>query len=460
MRAKVNESASSAVREAQFSLVHIRDLVMLLVPAVLLALAAFWLALQFVGPPPPKLIAIATGGEAGAYYTFGKRYAEALRRSGITLDVRPTRGTVENLSLLHDRASGIDVALVQGGIAKPADAAGLLSVGRMFAEPLWVFHRANVKADRLADLSGRLLAIGPEGSGNRALAEALLAANRLTTAGGTRLSPLGGAGAAEALERGEVDAVFLSLAPQAPLVQRLLRAENVRLLSFEQADAYTKTFPYLTRLTLPKGVVDLARSVPEKDIQLVAPVAALVVRSDLHPSLVALLAEAAREVHGPASLFARARQYPEVDDPEFAMSPDAERYYEQGPTALKRFLPFWLATFIERSVVMIVPILTVLIPLIKVLPALYRWQIRRRMLHYYGELKDIEARLATAADRADLVAELDRVDQAVSALPMPIGFAQDFYELRTHIELVRQRLAGRALPVPAPAAQVPSPAWT
>lgn len=454
MRGKVNERARSAVREAQFSLVHIRDLVVMLVPAVLLALAAFWLALQFVGPPPPKRIAIATGGEAGAYYAFGKRYAEALRRSGITLDVRPTRGTVENLNLLHDRASGVDVALVQGGIAKPADTEGLLSVGRLFAEPLWVFHRAGVKADRLADLSGRTLAIGPEGSGNRALAEALLSANRISTADGTRLSPLGGAQAAEALERGEVDAVFLSLAPQAPLVQRLLRADSVRLLSFEQADAYTKTFPYLTRLTLPKGVVDLVRNVPERDIQLVAPVAALVVRANLHPSLVALLAEAAREVHGPASLFARARQYPEAVDPEFDMSPDAERYYAQGPTALKRFLPFWLATFIERSVVMIVPILTVLIPLMKVLPALYKWQIRRRMLRYYADLKSIEARLATISDRTELAEELDRVDHAVSALPVPIGFAQDFYELRGHIEFVRLRLLGR------PGVVQQTPAWT
>ena len=454
MRANVNERARSAVREAQFSLVHIRDLVVMLVPAVLLALAAFWLALQFVGPPPPKRITIATGGEAGAYYAFGKRYAEVLRRSGITLEVRATRGSVENLNLLHERGSGVDVALVQGGIARPADTEGLLSVGRMFAEPLWVFYRAGLKAERLADLAGRTLAIGPPGSGNRALAEVLLAANRIAAGDGTRLSALAGAQAAEALERGEVDAVFVSLAPQAPLVQRLLRADNVRLLSFEQADAYTKTFPYLTRLTLPKGVVDLVRNVPEKDIQLVAPAAALVVRANLHPSLVALLAEAGREVHGPASLFARARQYPEAVDPEFDMSPDAERYYAQGPTALKRFLPFWLATFIERSVVMVVPILTVLIPLMKVLPTLYKWQIRRRMLRYYGELKGIEARLATAADRDELADELDRVDHAVTALPVPIGFAQDFYELRGHIEFVRQRLMGR--PASAPRA----PAWT
>lgn len=241
-------------------------------------------------------------------------------------------------------------------------------------------------------------------------------------------------------------------APEAPIIQRLLKNIDLKLLSFEQADAYGKILPYLSKVTLPRGVFDLVRDVPERDVHLVASSTALVVRSDLHPAIVTLLAEAASELHQPPGILHAARQFPLPIDPEFPMSADAERQYKTGTPFLRRYLPFNWAIFIERMAILAIPILTVLVPLAKVIPAIYQWQVRRRLLKHYGRLKEIEGlarSIGSDGERALLIGEIDRIEQALTAIPVPLGFAEQFYNLRSHIQFVRDRLSGRATVAPA-----------
>lgn len=423
-----------------------RELLVIVGPVLALVAAALFIAFQFIEPAPPKRIAIATGGQAGGYFAFGNRYAEVLKRHGVTLDVRPTAGSLENIGLLTTAGSGVGVALVQGGITDAREAPGLVSLGRLFVEPLWVFYRGDT-VDRLHQLAGRRIAIGPEGSGTRHLASRLLKASEIDEAAATLL-PLTGMEAAEALARGAVDAVFLALAPGAPAVQALLRNPDVQLMSFAQAEALVRRFPYLERIVLPAGAVDLVKGIPARDKTLVAPVAALLARDGLHPALTGLLVEAAREVHAPGGLFHRVGDFPKPLDPEFDMSSDAERYYRSGPSFLKRQLPFWLATFVERVSLVAVPLAGALIPIFKGGPALYKWRVRRRLLYWYGRLKALEASIASDPDGADhnaYVAEVRRIEEAVAAVPVPIGFSDQYYSLRSAIDLVRQRLTARAV---------------
>lgn len=426
------------------SLTHGRELLLTVGPAAVLVIAAVLLAMRFMPPPPPKVVAISTGGEAGAYFAFGKRYADVLKRSGVTLEVRPSAGSIENIKRLKDANSGIAAALLQGGIGNSQELPDVVSIGRVFQEPLWVFYRG-ATAERLSDFKGKRIAVGTEGSGTRVLAEALLTASQIGATSATLL-PISGQAAVDALKKGEADAIFLALAPQAPIIQTLVRDIDVRLMNFAQADAYTKVFPYLARLTLPQGVFDLERNIPERDVALIAPQAAIVVRNDLHPAVVALLAEAAQEVHGKSSLFARAGEFPTLSDPEFEMDSDALRYYKAGPTFWKRVLPYWLANMVERAIVFLVPLLTLLIPLVKIAPALYKWRIRQRIQHWYRKLVDLEERVAdlpAGASWTALMSELESFDDAISALPVPVNFVEQVYNLRTHVELVRQRLAAR-----------------
>lgn len=433
---------------SMLSRLQTREMLIVAGPAVLVVLAAFWIAYQFVQPAPPARISLTTGSTSGAYYRFGNEYAKLLQRSGLELQVLPSGGSVENLRRLTEGHAGerVDLALLQGGITNAKSSPEVVSYGRIFIEPLWIFHRLPDDTDRLAQLHGKRLAVGGEGSGTRRLVESLLSANGVNAVNSTFL-PLGSDAAAAALRDGEVDVAFLMLAPESPLVQGLLRDERLSLLSLRQAEAYTRRFPFLVQLVLPEGVIDLARNLPRSDVRILAAQAALVGRADVHPALAGPIVDALREVHSGGGLFQRVGDFPKAQDPELPMSEDAARIHANGQPFLQRFLPFWLASFIERMIIMAVPIATILLPLIKVVPMVYEWRIRSRLLYWYGQLKGLEQRLGDVEHADDLVAlshEIDHVDDAVRTIPVPLHYSDRHYELRAAIDLVRQKIAARS----------------
>ena len=433
-------------RLRDISVAQMRELTLILAPIVLLVLGALWLASRFVQPAPPTKIAITTASQAGNYFATGRKYAEILQKSGITLDVRTSAGSPENVKRLLDPNSGVQVALLQGGTTNSKENPGIVSLGRIYLEPMWVFYRGDVTIDRLAGLKGKRVIVGMEGSGTRALAMQLLGANDIK-ADNTQYVPLNGAEAVEALINGRADAAFFTSAATAPQIQTLLRHPELKIMSFAQAEAYTRLFPFLTRIVLPKGAIDLVNNIPFADVEMVAPMAALVARDDLHPALVNLLVEAAKQVHSPGGLFHRVGDFPKTQDPEFELSDDAERAHKSGPSFLKRTLPFWLATFIERVTIVAVPLAGILLPLIKIGPALYKWRIRRRLFYWYGRLKALETTVADDPSGESLDEEREEIaviEAAVNTIPVPLAFSDQYYTLRAAIDLVRQRLTHRA----------------
>ena len=439
---------------SRFSLFQTRELLLVALPLLAIVFGAISVALHFVDPPPPRTLVVSAATSGSPYYRYAERYKATFARYGVALNVRESAGSLANLKALADPASGVHVGFVQGGIASSRDAPQLLSVGRIAYEPLWVFYTGSDRLERLTDLKGKRLLVGPAGSGTSGLALRLLAANGLTAETATLINrelP----DYVDMLAKGEADAGFLVLAPEARTIQRLLRTPNVRLMSFANADAYTQRFPFLSRLELRQGVVDFAANIPAADTRLIATTAAVLVREDVHPALVTLLAQALYEAHGqPARgtdseppLFQRAGEFPMANDPEFALSEDARRVYRSGPPVLQRYLPFWVATMIDRLAVSLVVLVPVLIPLMRFAPQIYNWRIRRRINYWYGELKRLEAtaRSAPSAEqRAAKLGELDRIEAAVDNIPVPLGFADRLYELRQHVELTRRRLGGAA----------------
>lgn len=430
-------------------LLSLRDLLATAWPIVLLTALGFVVAYQFVRPAPPSRLSIATGGESGAYYAFAGRYREILARNAATLAVRTSAGSHENLARLA--AGEADVAFVQGGVL-PAGAdpvsgsvgeeSGLRSLGSVYFEPVWVFYRGEMPLDRLHQLAGRRIAIGAEGSGLRGLALQLLEANEIDATRAT-LMPLGGLNAAEELQQGRIDAAFVIAAPEAPVVQVLLRSPGVRLMSFSQADAYTRRFPFLSRIVLPQGAVDLVRDFPPEDTVLLAPTANVIVRSDLHPALASLLLQAMGEVHGGSGFFQRIGDFPAYRDQGFPLAEDARRHYQSGPPFLQRYLPFWLAVLAERLFVLLLPVFALLLPLLRVAPALYSWRVRSRIFRCYGDLKFLEndlRRQYEPARHADYLARLDRIEEDANTRHVPLAFTDLQYTLREHINLVRRNL--------------------
>jgi len=410
-------------------------------PAAVLAIVAFVVAFQWVKPAPPSRVVIATGRSDGAYHRFAQLYRERLARERITLDIRDTSGSVENIRLLEDPASGVDIAFVQGGTGGAAKTDSLVSLASLYFEPLWVFSRTAPGPSDLRAMRGRRLAIGPEASGTRAVAQTLLAANGLTEATG-RFSPLTGIDAVRALRRGEVDTVFLIASAESETVKEMLRSPGIALLSFPRADAYTKRFPFLTKLVLPAGGLSLEANLPPRDTVLLAPAATLVVRRDFHPALVDLLLVTAAGVHARRGLFEAPKQFPSPDHLEFPLMSEAQRYHQSGPPFLARFLPFWAATLVDRIKVLVLPLL-VLVPLARaVLPA-YRWRIRSKITKKYRDVVNVDQALVqglTAADCDELLARLDGIEETVRALRVPLGYADAHYHLRLHLDLVRAKV--------------------
>lgn len=427
------------------SLLSLRDLFATAWWVILIAGIGFAIAYQFVEPAPPKHIIITTGSESGAYYQFANRYAAILAKNGITLEVKASAGSLENIERL--KADEAQIGFVQGGVVPPKedpdaeDDSGLLSLGSLFYEPVWVFYRGDKKFDRLTDLRGKRIAIGQEGSGVRQLAQQLLVANEIPL--GKNLAPVAGLKAAEELQQGRIDAAFIIAAESAPVVQVLLRTPGVRVMSFAQANAYQRRFPFLTRLTLPQGVADLVRDFPPEDVKVLAPTANLIIRDDLHPALQALLLQALSDVHGKSGFFQDAGEFPSYKDQMLPLSPDAARYFKSGAPFLQRYLPFWLAVLIDRLIVLLVPIVALLIPLLKIAPAIYTWRVRSKIFRCYGELKFLEDDLKhhfEAARLDEYRSRLDTLEDEASQLHVPLGFTDLVYTLREHVNLVRQAL--------------------
>lgn len=423
-----------------------RDLLVVGLPALALLVGGFWLAAQFIKPAPPDYLYISSGAAGGSYQLYAERYRQVLARNGIELREQASAGSIENLKRLLDEEDDTEVALVQSGTANGINVGSLYSLGYLYYEPFWIFYRGKSEFDRLAPLKGSRIAIGAEGSGTRKLALQLLEANGLDERN-TTLLPLGGLAAVEAMQSRKVDAVFLVGAERSAAVWSLLYAQGVRLMSLAHAEAYVRRFPYLARLTLPQGAIDLERNIPARDVTLVSPMATLVAHESIHPALIQLLLQAAQEVHGEAGVFQRPGEFPRIGQADFPVAPEAERFYKSGKPFLQRYLPFWAANLIDRMVVMLVPFVALLIPILRFAPGIYSWRIRSRIYRRYGELKFLEADVEANPQRhsrAEWLERLDRIEEDVQHIPTPLAFADMLYTLRLHVGLVRATILRRA----------------
>lgn len=442
------------------TLLSFRDLLATFGPFIVLALALLALAYWVLDPTPPKKVVLATGAEQGAYAEFGKRYAQILKGYGIAVELRTTAGAAENLRLLHDPNSGVDIAFVQGGAGDrqrkeadslaPADGddeeAGLVSLGSLFYEPVWLFYRID-SAQRLlhtptltslSQLPGWRLNIGAKGSGAPNLMRKLIEANRIDAKSLTLVRKAQTPATVDLLA-GDIDALVFASAPEALIVQMLLQTPGIALYDFAQADAYSRQFPFLAPVVLPRGVVDLASDVPPRDVHLLAPTATLLARANTHPALLQLFIQAAQQVHGGAGWFQRKGDFPKASGTEQPLAKEAERFYANGTPVLQRYLPFWLANLVERMWPVLVSIIAILIPLSRMLPPLYQFRIRSRIFRWYAQLREVEDAVGKRPP-AELLHDLDAIEARVEGVTVPLSYADELYSLRSHIQMVGNRL--------------------
>jgi len=238
-------------------------------------------------------------------------------------------------------------------------------------------------------------------------------------------------------------AAFFVISPRAPIVHEVLAIPGVRLLDMERAPAYALQHHFLTVLTLPEGAMDLRANLPRRQIALLAPAATLVVSEQFHPALAELLLSLARQIHSEPGLFEQAGDFPSRKFLDFPISDAAKRFFNSGPSFLQRYLPFWAADLIDRLKIILLPLITLVYPLFKLIPPTYDWRMRSRINRWYKDLQSIEAQIEAREPNADIgskLAELDRLEANVGRLSVPLAYANPLYTLRSHIALLRDEL--------------------
>jgi len=415
---------------------------LLIAGSIAVAVLGAW----FLQSTIPRHIVLASGLEDGLYHEYAQRYKEILKRDGVEVEERMTGGADDNERLLHDPNSGVDVAFMHGGVVRPAERGSLVMLAALYYEPLWIFYRDAVEHTQLDDLRYKRLAVGSPGSGVRAFIEPLLAANGISRFN-AELVPLVNIAALRALQEGKVDAAFLIGPAHFPAVWQALHDSNLKLMSLARADAYPRNFRYIVKLTLPPGTIDLDQHIPEREVKLIATKAMLVARDGLQASIVNLLLDAARQLHGEQGYFEVAGEFPNTAAVDLPVSEDANRHYRFGPSLLHSYLPFFVATYLERLLVLLVPLLFLFVPAANLLPQLLRWRVRSRIYRWYGELALLERDVGTRTGALPIeqwLTDLDRIAQAAARIRTPASYASECYTLREHIGLVRQAVMAKA----------------
>lgn len=410
---------------------------------VVLAGALVWAAIAALRPLPERSLTMATGPDGSAYRLYGERYRTLLAKQGVEVRLVETSGAQDNLARLLDAKSGVQAAFVQAGSTTEDQSPGLVSLGTMFYEPLWIFSRSGSDQLALHDLVGRRISIGPRGGATHELALRLMRLNGLDPAH-LQLEEYPPERAAEELESGRIDVAIIDTAWDSPVVRGLLADTGVSVQGFSRADAYIALLPYLSKVVLPMGVASLSENRPPADVTLIAPKASLVVREDLHPALQYLLIDAAMKIHGGPGVFNRAGEFPAAEMMDLPLSEEANHVYRSGPSFLRRHLPFWLAELAQRLLILLIPLAGLVYPLSRLVPEAWRWEMGRRLRGMYRELLRIEQALRRASpgpERVEMLRKLDDLEVRAAAIRLPDSFAAPAYELKQNIRFVQEKYA-------------------
>jgi uncharacterized protein len=405
---------------------------------------------KFIKPGPPKSVTISAGAEGGAYYEFAKKYAADLEKNGVKTKILTSTGSLQNierLKLTADEKDSADIAFIQGGLIDETTKEGLISVGSLYYEPLWIFYRTNKwpqPIDHLPKLKGSVINIGVESSGTRKVALQLLETNDLKpgsyTASGLALKE-----ASEALKSGAVDAIMVVSAASTPIIKELLATSGVAVMNLSRADALTRLIPALSKVTLPRGAVNLTEDIPSADLNLVALTATLATKEDLHPAISYLLFKSAQHFHGGPQLLSNAREFPSITKyQELDVPEDVDKLYKQGAPFLYKHLPFWLANLLYRLWVLIIPLGAAMLTLSDTIPKIAGFQGNRQIMSVYKEARLLEAEVLggpKTAPAEPFLSRLDKLYGRVSRIKVPSDFVKSIFELRSHLDLVNDSIA-------------------
>jgi TRAP transporter TAXI family solute receptor len=416
-----------------------------LVTAFIVLIASIFLTIWLLLPGPPKTLTIATGFPDGLYHQFAKQLQVELAKEKIVLRIQNTGGSVDNLALMADSKSGVDLAIIQSGVGNPNQYPKLTALAGLFYEPLWVWYRPDAfikdggSLRQLSQLKGKKVSIGNEGSGTNMLSQAILKLNDIESTQ-LNLVSLSPDEAIKQLRQGGIDVAMIVLAGEAPFLKDFYQLPGIRLMDFDQAETYTRVLPYLNRVDIPRGLVSIAHDLPKQDIHVIAPTATLVAHSDINPATVSLLLGTTYDILRNYSRLQKPGEFPSSKGLDFPIDLDAEIFLKDGPSFFYRHLPFWGAVWLERVIKILIPLLIILLPIFTYLPVILNLSLKIRLGRLYKTLKTIEKRFAASKNTDELLSGLNDLENRIERLNVTAIQSKELYDLRMHIALVRDQL--------------------
>jgi TRAP-type uncharacterized transport system substrate-binding protein len=404
------------------------------------------LSIRLIGPSVPDEIYLLTGPERSAFHADGQRYREYLEGRGVRVHLIETGGSVDNLRALvgPDRPqAGFVEAGAEAGLGSDESVEGLISLGSLYVEPLWLFVRVDLPVQSLEDLRGLRVAPGPEGSAAARIAREVLDMNGVAdqvTSG--PFASLTARGAADAIIAGDVDAIFAVGAPESEVVQSLLRSDILRPVSFRRSAAYERRLPHLAAITLPEGTIDLGLNIPDTDLQQLAASVNLITDEDLPAALVDLLLDAGGAIHGGRTLYTDHGAFPSPSHISLPLSEAAAEYYRNGPSPLRRALPFWLATIVDRFLGFAAAVGGAALAVFGLLPRLLGMRFQMSANGYWRRLEKLEKQRAAGEPDEAVLAELDEILRESAEFKVPLNLKPAYFELRQEMHDMRDRLTG------------------
>ncbi|WP_373188050.1 TAXI family TRAP transporter solute-binding subunit [Halopseudomonas sp.] len=417
-----------------------------------------WVLFRFLDPAPPREVAMVTGSEGGGYHQFGLALKERLAEDGLTLNLYPTRGSLDNLARLTADYPDVQLGLIQSGttrLLERAELKKLEGLAALYHEPLWLFQRKgdgdredeDEEIRRLSDLYGKRVAVGSEGSGTyavvRSLFEARGDASRFEGLDHGNWIMMPGEAAADALQNGNLDAAFFVLPADNDRIARLLSDPQLQLVSLAQARAYAARLTFLNHLTVTEGLLDIAGNVPRQDVELLSPVATLIANQSFHPALTSLVLEAARDVLSEGNLLDPAGDFPAAKPVELPLTGEADYYHRQGVPFLQRYLPFWIASIVDRYVVLLIPFIAIMVPLLRSMGPIYSWRMRARVFRWYAQLRDVDKLIHRGRIQDELEEQIERLhklQEELTHVDVPLSYAHELYSLHLHVRYMINRL--------------------
>ena len=411
------------------------------VPFILLIVGAFYFTASFIQPSPKKEITIATGGKTGNYYKTALKYKEILEKQQVKVNILNSAGSIENIQLLKEKKA--DIAFVQNGTITNEETNNIRSLASIYYEPLWVFYKNDgYPVDYIVQLFSKKISIGKEGSGTRDLAQDLLKDNGMNSSN-TQILDYSNAKAKEELLKGNIDAMFVVTSHKSDIVKELLESPKVNLLSIKRARAYSRKYTFLEALPLYEGTLDLYKNLPDENVSLLSTTANLVVNKDFPTELKRLFLKEIGQVHDKKDLFAKDDQFPNNLNMILEMDEDAQRYYEYGDTFLEKIFPYWIASNIDRLKILLIPLLTLLLPLFKGFFPLYNWSMRSKIYRWYEQIKEID-NILLDPDNKDYEKELDKLKtlrkEISNETKVPLSYMGEYYNLMVHLDLIENKL--------------------